>query len=167
MEEVLDDPIYSTFPLPECSSLETKEGFDTPIQPIYETLCAFLNGEGGQIFIGIESKTRRMAGVYAPKLEDEFRRQIDTIYNSNLILTMEGETLSPTNIKIKSVRVGTEGKRLFVVKAIPSKNTKYRMSNGDIWYRLSASNFKINKEMLMCSPEEIKTMIEKEKPILF
>lgn len=132
----------TVFPLPESSNLEFKLSFNSSMaEKIYATICGILNCGGGYLVIGIEDETRRIVGVKPDKCMDNFLLMLDTIYHHNHIKKQDG-----TPIPIGTITSGTvqaaDDKEVLVVTIKAEPNTTYTVKNGNIWYRLAASNFK-------------------------
>lgn len=162
MNELPDLSKETIFPLPESSWIEFKSGFGTPIEKIYATLCGFLNGDGGYLIIGVQDKTRSILGIQTSKIEDNFRLSIDNIYHLRKIVTTNDESLTPENIKIKYIECANN-KKILVITAKPTLNKKYKINN-EMWYRLSASNYKmINDTNNLYSQEKVNQLLKSER----
>lgn len=162
MLEIPDLSRATVFPFPESSCIEFKCGFGTPIEKIYGTLCGFLNGSGGHLIIGVEDTKRNIVGIKCSKLEDKFRLKIDEIYQQNQIVTQDGNKISIEAIRVYNIKAANN-KEILVITAKPSENTKYRMRDGTVWYRLSASNYRVKNDINTYSSDEVRVLIEAEQ----
>jgi len=131
------------YPELESSKLEFKSNL-APGDKLVPTICAFLNSNGGHIICGIEDITHAIKGIdKSPKEIDEFLLNIDTIYHVRKIVTNTFEQLSHTNIQTKLL-YQKHGKPVIVISINPSPDTQYQMSNGNIFYRVNASNWRVS-----------------------
>jgi len=135
----------TNFPYPESTHFEFKCSFTAldanTKRKLEETICAFLNTEGGYLIIGIHDTTREILGVHENKELDRFLLRVDNIYHSNSIVHDDGSTLTPGTVKAMSVPAGE--KTICFVQATPQPGKKYRLNSGEMYYRLSASNFRL------------------------
>ncbi len=133
------------FPYPEGIHFEFKSSFPAvdakSNTKLTETICAFLNTDGGYLIVGIKDDTREFLGIPTNKTLDAFLLRCDNIYHSNNIVHEDGTTISPGTVT--AMTVPANGKILCVVKAIPEAGQKYRLNTGEMYYRLSASNFRL------------------------
>lgn len=110
----------------------------------YQTLCAFLNSNGGYMVFGV-TDSGVIRGVQRKRV-DELLLRLDCItYNKLLIDT---ETLAPPSICDISTRVelvATEPHELYIVivRAFnPNPSHTFQLASGETYIRLNASNFK-------------------------
>ncbi len=133
------------FPYPEGIHFEFKVSLNAvdakSRTKLAETICAFLNTDGGYLIVGVRDSDRALLGVPINKTLDEFMLRVDNIYHSNHIVHEDGTTISPGTVTAMTVPVGN--KHLCVVKVCPEPDQKYRLNSGEIYYRLSASNFRL------------------------
>jgi predicted HTH transcriptional regulator len=106
-----------------------------------ETVCAFLNTDGGYLIVGVKDDTREFLGIPVNKTLDCFFLRCDNIYHCNHIVHEDGTSISPGTVTAMTVLAN--GKTLCVVKAVPEPGQKYRLNTGEMYYRLSASNFRV------------------------
>lgn len=151
------------FPLPESSTLEFKQSLNScSLEKIYETLCAFLNTNGGSIIFGV-SDNRRIRPMPINKDMDKEILKIDSIFRSRTIITTEGQSLNPENIKCSILKMAQKDLTemgLLVVTATATPNTKYCMKNGTQWYRLSASNCRMIYDRENYTINDVNRMVE-------
>jgi predicted HTH transcriptional regulator len=131
------------FPYPEGIHFEFKCSFravDAKTKTkLVETICAFLNTDGGYLIVGIQDDTREFLGIEINKKLDAFFIRCDNIYHNDHIVHEDGTAISPGTVT--AFTVPANGKTLCVVKATPEPGQKYRLNTGEMYYRLSASNF--------------------------
>ncbi len=133
------------FPYPEGIHFEFKSSFPAvdakSRTKLAETVCAFLNTDGGYLIVGVQDDNRAFLGIPTNKILDAFLLRVDNIYHSNNIVHEDGTTISPGTVTAMTVPAGD--KILCVVKACPEPGQKYRLNTGEMYYRLSASNFRL------------------------
>ena len=131
------------FPQLESNTLEFKETFtNLSNDKIHATLCGFLNSQGGYLVFGVEDSGRIKGLRGAPKDFDAYMLRLDNIYHLNMITEENGDKLSPSCILSKVIQVTPE-KKIIVTTARPDPGKKYRTRDGAMWYRLSASNYRV------------------------
>ena len=150
-----DVSTLTNFPIPECNWLEFK-GAPTQctMNKIPATICAFLNSNGGYIIVGVEDGTLSILGVSVQDY-DRMALYVDNIYRSRSVQTIDGKVL-PLNTVVVSELVARDGKRLAVIAVRPEKDMKYKLKkHNEMYYRLSASNFRYSLEKEMYTKEEM------------
>jgi hypothetical protein len=142
----------TVFPRPESNTLEFKIAFNFTkafMTKIYATLCGFLNGVGGYIVLGIEDTQRTICGLDCPTKEiDALIVRLDNVYHDKTIVEESGNSLSVGTITTRVLEVcsndpTTPSKKLVLITAIPVSGTRYKCKDGTMWFRLSASNYRI------------------------
>lgn len=134
------------FPYNESNKFEYKQSIvDKNFHKYLETLCGFLNTNGGCLIFGIGDSLDLLGIKIKQKELDSFILRIDSIINSGQIIGINIENkqiikLKPNNIIVKQI-TNTENKKFLVIETIPEPNIKYQLSNGTIYYRLGASNY--------------------------
>lgn len=152
------------YPDIESSELEFKTNL-VPGDKIITPICAFLNTNGGTIICGIDDETRKIKGIdKTSKHIDDFILNIDTIYHLKKIITDAGDSLSPRNIETSLVKQ-KDGKPVIIIKIKPDSDTKYQTANGNIFYRVNASNYKINTTK-MYTEYEVQTKVNHTRTII-
>lgn len=162
----------STVPF-ENDYLEYKENMSDGIaKNIHESICAFLNRNGGYVIVGI-SDDRTIVGVNM-KLYDRFvNNTVDSIYNQALIVKNERDIINPFMIKI-NIYTNKQNKTLFILdittdlpKLEYGYRSEYSLKCGSSFFRLNASNKRLtssNKLFLFKEVESLKiSRIEAEK----
>lgn len=153
--------------------IEYKENMSDGIaKNIHESICAFLNRNGGYIIVGI-SDSRNIIGINM-KLYDRFiNNTLDSIYTQAIIIKNENSFINPFLIK-PIIHITKENKTLLILDVttdLPKIENDYRsiysLKNGYSYFRLNASNKKItsnNRLFLFNELESLKiTRIENEK----
>jgi predicted HTH transcriptional regulator len=65
----------------ESDSLEFKSSVDPQSERLLDTVCAFANGQGGVVLVGVDDKTRQIIGLVGKTAEEEISRLTDMIRN--------------------------------------------------------------------------------------
>jgi predicted HTH transcriptional regulator len=142
----------TVFPKPESNTMEFKIAFNFTkefMTKIYATLCGFLNGAGGYIVIGIEDTQRTIYGLNCPTKEiDAFIVRLDNVYHDRTIVEESGNSISIGTITTRVLEVVSNdpnepSKKLVLITATPTPGTRYKCKDGTMWFRLSASNYRI------------------------
>lgn len=155
---------FDNYPDYESSELEFKTNL-VPGDKIIITICAFLNSNGGNIIFGVDDETRNIKGIdKTSKHIDSFLLNLDTIYHSRKIITDTGNAINHTNIRTKLIRQ-KDNKPVIIVAITPDIDTKYQTSDGSIFYRVNASNYRINASR-MYTEYELQTKISHTKSII-
>jgi predicted HTH transcriptional regulator len=191
MEDFPDVTGLKIFPMMESHTLELKLGVSPVIKTkCIPTFCAFLNSKGGYIVFGVEDKERKIVGIEAnsQELNNELL-WFDNFYHIKRITDIDGNYLEPGNLEARVVEV-RPSVRIIVVTVRPTPGKTYKCQDGSVWYRLSASIFRIRetspeKEMnkimkrlteekkrrqeisleLYCVKEEMKTLLGSAKEV--
>lgn len=142
----------TVFPRQESNTMEFKITFTTSkefMSKIHATLCGFLNGVGGYIVFGIEDTKRTIHGLQCSGKEmDAFVVRLDHVFHDRMIVEENGNTVAVGTVtsrflEVASLHPGELAKRLIVVTAIPEPGKRYKCKDGTMWFRLSASNYRI------------------------
>lgn len=141
------------FPEHEGLIFEFKKSFEIKhTNKIYETICAFLNTEGGHIIFGIEDENRQIIGLNKSSKEfDLFKLKIDQIYSRPEILTQSNNVLQPCTILCKSY-TNSHGKELMYI-AVKKNSEQCMLINGITVYRANASNYIAKHEKMYTETE--------------
>ncbi len=132
------------FPYSESHFFEFKETLISS-QKLYQCICAFLNGSGGHLILGIRDRDLKLCGLSKTatvKEIDTFMLKCDNIYHQGFILTADGKRLDPTCIRA-SLKYLSGDRKIIWIRIQPTLNTRYVCFDGMQYVRLSASNFKI------------------------
>jgi len=125
---------------PESKTLEFKESMPTP-QAIAKTACAFANGGGGSVIIGVGDKDKKIIGIDELKISD-LEEKI-----SNIVYTM----VEPTPA-FNTTLYNIEGKLLLKVEIFPGSLKPYHLKNkGELegtYIRLGSTNRKADLEII-------------------
>lgn len=158
-----DLPEVSTlteFPLPESNWLEYKAAASScMLNKIPATICAMLNSDGGYIVVGVDDNTLSILGM-GIKEYDRLALYIDNIYRSGQVLTEDGKTL-PLGTLTVYTEMAANTKRLGIIKMEPQADMRYKLKNNEMYYRLSASNFRFTLERQMFTRGELETYATK------
>ena len=125
---------------PESKTLEFKETMPTP-QAIAKTACAFSNGGGGTILIGVEDKNKTITGI------DEQEIHILEEKIANIVYTIVEPTPS-NHITIHNV----DGKLILKIDVFPGSLKPYHLkSKGELegtYIRVGSTNRKADIETI-------------------
>jgi hypothetical protein len=133
-----------TFPFPEGHQMEFKETL-IAAEALARCVCAFLNGSGGYLILGVRDRDLNICGLYCSEKDiDSFLLRCDNIFHQGLVLSEEGYKLSPKSVSAQYKRFGE--RRLIIVRVVPEPGIKYVCLNGLAYVRLSASNYKIGAD---------------------
>jgi predicted HTH transcriptional regulator len=133
-----------TFPLSEGHQLEFKETL-IAAEALARCVCAFLNGSGGYLILGVRDRDLNICGLYCSEKDiDAFLLRCDNIFHQGLVFSEEGMKLSPNSVRATYKRIGD--KRLIFVKVVPDSGVKYVCMNGSAYIRLSASNYRVSAD---------------------
>jgi hypothetical protein len=149
-----------TFPYMEGFQWEFKEA---PInnEKLLPVVCAFLNGGGGWIIIGIRDIDRAICGIpdcIKDKVVDSFIVRCDNILHQNLIIREDGQPMAHTCIHARVVF--NANRRIIVVRVEPEPDTTYSCYDGARYIRLSASNYRMSTDRYY-TQNDMNLMIEK------
>jgi len=135
------------YPNLESNKIEFKTNL-VPGDKLMPTICGFLNSGGGHIICGIDDTTRQIKGIdKTSKHIDTFLLNIDTIYHLRKIITEKQEALHPNTITTQICKQ-KQDKIVIIITIKPDINTKYQVSDGNIYYRVNASNYRINSSRM-------------------
>jgi predicted HTH transcriptional regulator len=134
----------------ENSTLEFKQNYTNKSLTKYtQTICAFLNTEGGNIIFGINDSNNPIGLDLCDKELDIALTSLDNIIHNSRIMIMNITTnvkykLNPNSIK-GHIITNKKNKKFIVVTVIKDnvyndEDYKY-VHNGYIYYRLNASNY--------------------------
>ncbi len=134
-----------------------------------ETLCAFLNMDGGQLIFGIRDNLQ-VVGININNYDlDKFILRIDSIISNGLIMcrdkTKEEKIfgkIPPETIKTR-ILVNTKNKKFLIINVEKNKDMKYQLTDGSKFYRINASNYHKKKEHLYKEHELRHAVCEAEK----
>ena len=150
------------FPYPESDWLEFKRDV-CRVQSMKDKqriLCAFLNSGGGYLVIGVIDTELTICGVDESVL-DTFALQVDDIYHKQTIIHEDDSSMLPGVIRVKGMYC-KDNKFILVVTCLPTPGKKYKCSDGEVYYRLSASNYKFTSGQMSLSDVDIRGLIDKK-----
>ena len=132
--------LNDTYPYSEGTQLEFKKTFHiNQLSKYRETICAFLNTNGGHIIFGILDNGVINGSPLLDNEKDKILLYVDSMYT--IIKKPTGE-----NIPIDSVKVYFEeiAKDLFIIiiSCYRKDDSVYQCLSGDSWIRMNASNMK-------------------------
>jgi len=130
------------YPYPEGIQLEFKKTFHVNQHAKYrETICAFLNTNGGHIIYGILDNCI-INGCTLPEIEkDGILLFVDSIYN--ILKTTNGENIPKHKIKVYFEEIAKDV-YIIIISCYRSKDDieQYQFLRGESWIRMNASNMK-------------------------
>ena len=158
-------PLYvgDRFPIPEGQQFEFKETWGAcTTSKMHETICAFLNSAGGYLMCGIQD-SGKVLGLSRDEADKILLRADDIFHTSKIFNIITGKQPPHSAIRGSIQRLCTlinnrphPTERFLAILTIinPDHNQTYRMTNGDIMIRLSASNFR-SKSTTLSTFEEL------------
>lgn len=151
--------------VPESDVLEYKIQIHNHCMGKYtETICSFMNGtkQGGYLIFGVSDQLD-IKGINPNKNYDNYLLKFDNIIHQNLIYGIDstGNMISMNNTNLKVEYYQNDKKQLFMIVDITNTmlDITYRLRNGNIYYRLNASNY-LKKDELMYSQEMVDNKIK-------
>jgi predicted HTH transcriptional regulator len=128
------------FPYPEGTQLEFKKTFHINQHNKYrETICAFLNTNGGHIIYGILNNCMINGCILSPVDKDNILLFVDSIYN--ILKKTNGETIPKNTIKVYFEEI-SKNNYIIIISCYKVDNDEYQFLAGDSWIRMNASNMK-------------------------
>jgi predicted HTH transcriptional regulator len=135
--------LNDTYPFPESTQLEFKKTFHVNQHAKYrETICAFLNTNGGHIIFGVMDNCLIIGNTLSDNEKDHILLFIDATYT--ILKTSMGDTMTKDKIKVHFEEIA---KSIYIVIISCYKNNDnnhYQFLAGDSWIRMNASNMKTN-----------------------
>lgn len=119
----------------ETRTLEYKRAWTDIPNNLYDTVCAFLNRDGGAIVLGVEDDSTIKRGVN-PESVDQMCKDISNTSNNP-------QKLSPTFLLQPEV-VDIDGKKVIVIQ-VPSSSQVHRLA-GKIYDRSSDGDFELKTD---------------------
>ncbi len=151
------------FPHPEGEQWEYKAA-TLETTKLYKTICAFLNARGGYIVIGVTDDLRCIGVHKDAKKYDTLARSIDNIWHcSNILEESSGKLPLTTTITLEQKELG--GVLLLVITIVPESGKRYKLSNGEFWMRLNASNYCVPESKVYEHHTVLKMIAQKEADI--
>jgi predicted HTH transcriptional regulator len=134
------------FPVTESDTFEFKASLDRYCQEkITPTLCGFLNNKGGYMVFGV-TDDGKIKGLRDSRIAiDKFLLSMDSIYHQGKLTYDNGEIVAANTIQTRVVEL-PNATRLIVITATPAADKKYMCSDGSVWVRLSASNYRVRTD---------------------
>lgn len=151
------------FPNPEGQQFEFKETWGAcTTSKMHETICSFLNSAGGYLMYGIQD-SGKILGISRDEADKILLRADDIFHTSKILNIVSGKPPPAHTIRGSLQRLCTTlnnrphpTERFLAILTVtnPDHNQTYRMTNGDIMIRLSASNFR-SKSTTLSTFEEL------------
>lgn len=156
--------MYEIFPRMEGTTLEFKQSIaDLHQKKIPETLCGFLNTQGGTMIFGVRDDGLITGLSCSRKMIDDFLLHVDRIFHNVEIRSTEGyDRLHPSCVRTE-VLTCHNGKSVVVVSVNPSLDTQYQTCDGTIWYRLNASNYRITGSDQLYTEMDVRSKISQTR----
>lgn len=158
-------PLYvgERFPNPEGQQFEFKETWGAcTTSKMHETICSFLNSAGGYLMYGIQD-SGKILGISRDEADKILLRADDIFHTVKIQNIVSGKCPPASAIRGSVLRLCTQlnnrphpTERFLAILTVtnPDHNQTYRMTNGDIMIRLSASNFR-SKSTTLSTFEEL------------
>jgi predicted HTH transcriptional regulator len=156
-----------TFPIPEGKNFEFKQSVKS-IDKLLPTICAFLNAEGGYIVFGVIDNNRRICGlrINSKQVDDFILAHIDSIFQYKRIINQETkEPINPEYIRTEVIK-RDDLTYVIVIKIIsPDENITYQIYDGEVFYRLNASNMRIRSDKVYLEEQVTHMLINQKKSL--
>jgi predicted HTH transcriptional regulator len=150
------------FPFAESQNFEYKECLNISFKDkILATICAFLNGGGGYLILGVRDNLDICGIDLTPKELDCFLLKLDHIIHHSQIVTCDNENIPFKTIETRVVRLITN-RVLILIKVTKLLDSSYKLSDGSVYYRLNCSNYKISSSKVY-NQSQMWALIEKER----
>jgi len=133
--------LNDTYPISECNQIEFKKSFHINQHSKYrETMCAFLNTNGGHIIYGVLDNCI-ITGCSLTEVEkDNILLFVDGTFT--ILKTTLGDNIPKDKIKVRFEEIS---KNIYVIIISCYKTNDeniYQFLSGDSWIRMNASNMK-------------------------
>jgi predicted HTH transcriptional regulator len=150
------------FPFAESQNFEYKECLNISFKDkILATICAFLNGGGGYLILGVRDNLDICGVDPTPKELDGFLLKLDQIIHHSQIVTCDNEIIPFETIQTRVIRLNTN-RALIIIKVTKLIDSSYKLSDGSVYYRLNCSNYKISSSKVY-NQSQVWALIEKER----
>lgn len=155
------------FPIPEGKHFEFKQSVKS-IDKLLPTICAFLNAEGGYIIFGVIDNNRRICGlkINSKQVDDFILAHIDSIFQYRRIINQQTkEPINPEYIRTEVIK-RDDDTYVVVIKIIsPDENITYQIYDGEVFYRLNASNMRIRSDKVYLEEQVSHMLITQKKSL--
>jgi predicted HTH transcriptional regulator len=153
------------FPFPEGKHFEYKQSHKS-VDKLLNTICAYLNSEGGHIIFGVLDRTLEVIGmdINYKECDNWVLNNIDGIFHYQRIIYKE------TNLGIDSKYIKSEivkrnnGKYIIVITVKPC-DEQVQIHNGVIYYRLNASNMKLRTQKIYIE-EQMTALLYNQRKVI-
>jgi predicted HTH transcriptional regulator len=153
------------FPFPEGKYFEYKQS-QKSIDKFLNTVCAYLNSEGGYIIFGVMDRTLKVIGMDMTYKECDnwILTNVDGIFHYQRIIYAEtGLGIDSKYIKSEIIK-RNDGKYIIVITIEPCDNT-VQIFDGHIYYRLNASNMKHRTQKVYIEEQMTSLLYNQRKTI--
>jgi predicted HTH transcriptional regulator len=131
------------YPYPECTQLEFKKTFHINQHSKYrETICAFLNTNGGHIMFGVLNNCVINGCPLSESEKDNLLLFIDATYT--ILKNTNGENIPKDTIKVYFEEIAKNIYIIIISCYRLDDTAQYQFLNGDSWVRMNASIMKTN-----------------------
>jgi predicted HTH transcriptional regulator len=138
--------LYDNFPYSEGTQIEFKKTFHiNQLDKYRQTICAFLNTNGGHIIYGV-SNDCSITGCNIKQTEiDNILLFVDSLYE--ILKKSDGNHIEQNTLK---VRIDEIAKNIYIIIISCYREDKYiyQFLSGESWTRINASNRKCNLSKL-------------------
>lgn len=119
----------------------------------YQTICGFLNCEGGYMVFGIDDKTREIVGITKCDQIDKFILLIDNVYQQKSVVSRTTKEPPPIGAVVCKAYNSATGKTIVVITVNKVDDEEYQMFDGSLVYRANASNYVVKAERVYSEHE--------------
>ncbi len=155
------------FPIPEGKHFEFKQSIKS-IDKLLPTICAFLNAEGGYIIFGVIDNNRRICGlrINSKQVDDFILAHIDSIFQYKRIINQSTkEPINPEYIRTEVIK-RDDTTYVIVIKIVsPDEDITYQIYDGEVFYRLNASNMRIRSDKVYLEEQVTHMLINQKKSL--
>jgi predicted HTH transcriptional regulator len=135
--------LNDTYPYPEGVQLEFKKNFHiNQFSKYRETICAFLNTNGGHIIYGVLDNCIIKGCSIVDFEKDKILRYVDSMHT--IMKKNNGENIPNNCLKVYIEEIA---KDLFIIiiscYKVDNIENQYQFLSGDSWIRMNASNMKL------------------------
>lgn len=134
--------LYDNFPYPEGTQIEFKKTFhNNQLEKYRQTICAFLNTNGGHIIYGVSDDCSIVGCNIKQNEIDNILLFVDSLYE--LLKKSDGNHIGQNTLK---VRINEIAKNIYIIIISCYREDKYiyQFISGESWTRINASNRKCN-----------------------
>jgi hypothetical protein len=153
------------FPFPEGKHFEYKQSHKS-IDKLLNTVCAYLNSEGGYIIFGVLDRTLEVIGmdISYKECDNWILNHIDGIFHYQRIIYKE-TGLGIDSKYIRSEIIKRNDNKYIIVITIEPCDNPVQVFNGTMYYRLNASNMKLRTQKVYIEEQMTALLFNQRKTL--